>query len=770
MQDESRTASEVLRDVVPIAHARRRADGSWDEPHLLSEHLTSVARLAQEFSYPFKNGDWGYLAGLWHDLGKYKADFQSYIRNASGFDRDEADEGGPGKVDHTTAGAIHAVERLGPPGRILAYLIAGHHSGLPDWYKEDAPGRSLGERLADRQHLAASLQGAPPPSVLDGAPLTTIPCGGGLGNGEHAHLWVRMLFSCLVDADFLDTEAYMDPSRSSTRQTGGPDLAKLKHRFDAHMTAKQADAPPSLINEQRRLILEDCRRGAESRPGLFSLTVPTGGGKTLASVGFALEHALRFQKRRIIIAIPYTSIIEQTAEVLRAVFGDEAVVEHHSNLDPERETRASKLATENWDAPIIVTTNVQLFESLYAARTSAGRKVHNLVDSVVILDEAQMLPPEFLQPILSALRGLTTHFGVSAVLCTATQPALVGRIGGAGRAAFDGLSNVMELVRDPDRLSQMLRRVDLTARDVEAPATWEGLAAELSRERQVLCIVNTRKDCRDLHSLMPEGTVHLSALMCGEHRSRVIREIKERLRRGDETRVVSTQLVEAGVDLDFPVVFRAMAGLDSIAQAAGRCNREGRLPNGQLGRVVVFAPPRPAPLGLLRRGEDACREMFRTNPELVTSLSPTAFRSYFQNFYGRVERFDAKDITNLLTANSRQFHFQFRTAAQRFRLVDDQGQKPIIVWYEGTSFDSRKLLDELRYAGPHRALMRRLQRATVNVPERVWRELVEKGAVEEIRGPDGPLQIWVQAVPGLYDQIFGLRLEGPSFQGDEFVC
>lgn len=762
-----------MNDVrVSVAHVRQLPTGDWAAPHLLLDHLQEVARIAGDFAAPFGNSDWASLAGLWHDLGKYKADFQHYIREVSGYERDEAEEGGPGKVDHTAAGAIHACKQLGRHGQILAYLIAGHHSGLPDWYKAEAKGRGLLERLAEPEHLAASLLGEPPAEILAGNQITTGPCGGKLAALEFAHLWVRMLFSCLVDADFLDTEAYMDPEKGSERTGGQAPLLELRARYDAYMEKMQADAPTTPINLLRRRILDECRQGACKRPGFFSLTVPTGGGKTLASMGFALDHALLHRKRRIVVVIPYTSIIEQTAEVLRAVFGNDAVLEHHSNLDPERETTKSKLATENWDAPIVVTTNVQLFESLFAARTSACRKLHNVVDSVLVLDEAQMLPPEFLKPILSALRGLVAHFGVTTVLCTATQPALEGHIGGRAHGpsgGFSGLSDVVELMSDRDALAEAFRRVELVSRDVGTPTPWSELAAELSLEPQVLCIVNTRKDCRELHALLPAGTTHLSALMCGEHRSQVIKQVKAALKDSREIRVVSTQLVEAGVDLDFPIVFRAMAGLDSIAQAAGRCNREGRLPEGELGRVVVFAPPKPAPPGLLRQGEDTCRELFRTEPELAMSLRPDAFRRYFEQFFHRIESFDRRGIIDLLSVDACSFQFQFRTAAQRFKLIDDSAQRSIFVWYESSRIKGRDLVEELRRTGPYRKLMRRLQRCSVTVPERAWKDLLDQGAIEELRGPDGPLQLWAQAVPELYDEIFGLRLEGPNFRGDEYV-
>jgi CRISPR-associated endonuclease/helicase Cas3 len=752
-------------DEIKIAHVRPLTEGGF-ALHPLEEHLREVARLARGFADPFGNGDWAGLAGLWHDLGKYKPDFQEYIRDRSGYERDEADEGGPGKVDHTAAGAIHAIERLKGAGRALAYLIAGHHSGLPDWMKEEATGRGLEERLQERRHLEESLQGGAPVTILETTVPTTSPCGKQI-DPEHCHLWIRLLFSCLVDADFLDTEAFMDPEKAGHRPSGA-DLEDLRAKYDAYMATKQSSASDTPVNRLRRQILEDCRNGAEMEPGFFSLTVPTGGGKTLASMGFALDHAIRHGKRRVVVAIPYTSIIEQTAETLRDVFGDDAVLEHHSNLDSDRETPRSKLATENWDAPIVVTTNVQLFESLFAARTSACRKLHNLVDSVVILDEAQMLPPEFLKPVLSGLRGLVENFGTSVVLCTATQPALEGWIGGPaaphGQGGFQGLAGIRELMSDRDELSRRLRRVRLVHHPKgDQPSTWKEIASELESHLRVLCIVNTRKDCRELHGLLPKGTIHLSALMCGEHRSRVISEIKGHLGRDDSIRVVSTQLVEAGVDLDFPVVYRAMAGLDSIAQAAGRCNREGSIPDGGLGEVVVFLPPKPAPIGLLRKGEDAGKEMFRVAAEAVAELSPEAFHRYFQILFRKLD-FDQKGIMALLAnGDAWRFQIQFRTAAQRFKLIDDAAQTAVIVWFETKRFNSRVLLEDLRRFGPNRKLMRRLQRCTVNVPERGWKALLDQGSISEVQGPEGPLGIWAQCVPDLYDDVFGLRLDAKDY-------
>ncbi|MGN6701538.1 MAG: CRISPR-associated endonuclease Cas3'', partial [Burkholderiaceae bacterium] len=405
-----------------LAHVRKDSSGGW-VTHSLAAHLREVSRIAGEFADAFQSSDWAAVAGVWHDLGKYSSEFQHYIQAASGYNEQAHLEGsGANRVDHSTAGAIHAVRRFGETGRILAYLIAGHHAGLPDWHAADTGGACLSARLQQFALLDRIPVKSIPIQIRERAMPTKMACGGSDG----FHLWVRMLFSCLVDADFLDTEAFMDASRMEMRQ-GFSTLTAFFAAFDRYMEKKQADLKArgladSTINRIRAEILAQCRSSAQMEPGAFSLTVPTGGGKTLSSLAFALEHAVKHGKRRIVFAIPYTSIIEQTADIFRAVFGAENVIEHHSNFDVDRETPKSRLASENWDAPLIVTTNVQLFESLFAARTSRCRKLHNLVGSIIVLDEAQLLPPEFLQPILDTLNLLTRHYCVTVLLSTATQP------------------------------------------------------------------------------------------------------------------------------------------------------------------------------------------------------------------------------------------------------------------------------------------------------------------------------------------------------------
>lgn len=724
-----------------IAHAARDEYGNWRAPHDLADHLHDVGELAAEFAEKF-GADWAKLAGRWHDLGKYRSRFQNYIRRVSGFDfePDAHIKAEFGKAPHSTAGAILATDRFGTSGRVLAYLIAGHHAGLADWFG------SLDVRLGDpngRAELNESLAENIPPELLaaDGfkPDLRTIP-----GGKDGFALWVRMLFSALVDADFLDTERYMDSDKFA-RRNAWPSLVELAPLFDSHMNTLSMGAEPTPVNALRADILCQCRAAAALEPGLFSLTVPTGGGKTLSAMAFALEHARNFGKRRVIHVIPYTSIIEQTADVFRRIFG-EAVIEHHSNAEsePEKETTASRLACENWDAPIVVTTNVQFFESLFAARTSRCRKLHNIVDSVVVLDEAQLLPAEFLQPVLDVLNLLTRHYGVTVVLSTATQPALSTRSYFDAKQNLRGFDNVREIIKDPDALYLALDRVRVRLPlDWQQVTEWSTLRSELARHDSVLVIVNTRNDARALWALMPAGTLHLSALMCGAHRSDVIRDIKARLTGGIPTRVVSTQLVEAGVDVDFPVVYRALAGLDSIAQAAGRCNREGRLKDK--GDVVVFVAPKPAPRGLLRQGEDACRGVLLGVTD--APLTRARFAHYFERLYAgcTLDRHGICDALSMAHCKLAvdTLGVEFKTAAENFRLIDDEDSVPIIVKYrcvDDSGGDIEKWLAVLHKDGPQRWLMRKLQRYTVTLHRRQAINLLQQGAIKEI-------------LPGLFEQV-----------------
>lgn len=741
-----------------LAHVKLGREGVW-ETHELGEHLREVARRTTEGSACFALSEWGHLAGLWHDLGKYQPEFQNYIRSVSGFDAHI--ETAPGRVKHAIAGAIHVAETLGPYGRLLAYLIAGHHAGLPDWHPGEAKGAALSQELKDEVvTLAKSKSGGAPPEILNpGIALPKPP----VHESRELHFWLRMLFSSLVDADFLDTEAFMDKGRTSLRGDHAA-IPSLLAAYDLHMAENFAVADIDNDNPVKRLrteIRDSCLARASDSPGLFSLTVPTGGGKTLASLGFALHHARQHGLKRIIYVIPYTSIIEQTADVFRDVFKDiepAPVIEHHSNLEVDNETSKSRLACENWDAPIVVTTNVQFFESLYAARPSRCRKLHNIAESVVILDEAQLLPPEHLKPILDALRQLVDRYRVSVVLSTATQPTLGNtRCDPFGRTVLEGLGHARELAPDQARLYRDLDRVTVSLpASPDDRRTWDDIAAALVQCEQVLCIVNRRDDAEVLWRKLPQGAIHLSARMCGAHRATVIADIKDRLKVGESIRVVSTQLVEAGVDLDFPVVYRAMAGLDSIAQAAGRCNREGKLAP-EKGRVVVFNPPKPSPSGLLLKAEQAAQRVLAGASG--EPLTPANYTLYFDHFYGDVNSYDKEGVMDLLARDAARGEIQFRTAAEKFRLIPDQGQQSVFVqWGEGAA-----LIERLKTEGPYRELMRRLQRHSVTLYDYQWKKLVASGDLELHK------DFIIQKSEALYHEALGLLPEIPDYSPEGLV-
>lgn len=725
-----------------IAHIKKNSDDSWAEPHLLTDHLVSTAKLASRFAEEFKNSDWAELIGLLHDLGKYHPDWQKYIRKETGyFDEDAHIEGHAGRPNHSAAGAIFLFEKFNnsPMAKVLAYAIAGHHTGLPDYIPQltqrifNENGKLITEDLDKIKSIEETKQFLEKPTPKSNPPFFN----NNNVDNEQIHLWIRMLFSCLVDADFLDTEKYMDE-----KERGGYlSIEELKMKFDEFMNQKK---PDSELNKKRNEILNQCREKANLEPGFFSLTVPTGGGKTLSSIAFALEHAIKHKKKRIIVAIPYTSIIEQTAEVFRSVFGDDQVVEHHSNLDPEKENHKNRLASENWDAPIIVTTNVQLFESLLGNKTSVCRKLHNIVNSVIILDEAQMIPTHYLKPILSVLKGLVNNFGVTVLSMSATQPALTGKIGSAPNI-IDGLENVTEIIDEPDELSKNFKRVNfIIPQDFNKSETWDEIAEKLQQHDQVLCIVNKRDDCRALHKLMPEGTIHLSGYMCGEERSEVISHIKTKLKNNEQIRVISTQLVEAGVDIDFPVVYRALTGLDSIAQAAGRCNRENKIVEG--GKVCVFIPPTPSPQGYLRKCEDAGKAILRNFKG--TEFTPSLYSEYFKYLYSNLNSFDAADFHSHLVRDAGIFEFQFKEYAEKFNMIDDKKQMSIIVRYK----NSTVLIDQLKFAGASKELLRKLQRYIVNVPIYTFNKIREANYIEEING------YWVQSDENLYKPGLGLMV------------
>ena len=735
-------------------YAHTLADHAPDDWETLAAHLDKVASSASTFAEAFGAQLWGEVLGRCHDLGKLSDDFQLYLRNAGAASVDagvENEDTSGKRVDHSTFGARFVAKALGNvPGQLLAFCIAGHHTGLPDEASADeATQRStLRYKLDPAKYCISAVQ--TPDVVL---PALTSPLQpSAAGKAEYPFqfaFFTRMLFSCLIDADRTRTEEFCDPEEALVRRGlgsgfGRPTLAALKNRLDASLLKMQKDAKPTEVNRQRSIMLERCREAANLPPDFFSLNVPTGGGKTLSSLAFALDHAIKHELRRVVVAIPFTSIIEQTADVYRKELGplaEAALVEHHTNIQTEKDTRSNQLGAENWDAPLIVTTNVQLFESLFAYRTTPCRKLHNLARSVIVLDEAQTIPVELLKPALAALRELVLNYGSSIVLCTATQPALERR-----DDFVLGLEKVRPIIPDTMPLFHALKRVEV--RTLGSLPDSE-LALRLAKEKAALCIVNTRKHASRLYdqvAVMSEigDCIHLSTWMCGAHRRTVLKMIRERLNAQQPCRVVSTQLVEAGVDLDFPVVYRAEAGFDSIAQAAGRCNREGLQ---ALGLTYVFEGEEQPPPGLLRAAAQTRKELFSRYPD---PLAPEAIEAYFRLFYwSQKDNWDKHKVMEKMTFDSARGRalLQFREVADAFQMIRDD-QLPILVPYNAKAVILR---DRLMGGKVPFVPQRELQPYLVSVRKEAMRQMNERGFVEEHESG-----VWLLLNRSLYSSNKGL--------------
>ncbi|MDX2176514.1 MAG: CRISPR-associated helicase Cas3' [Candidatus Sumerlaeia bacterium] len=699
-----------------FAHTTPSQDRSTWEP--LERHLAEVAARAEAHAAAFDSAPWGRVAGLWHDLGKYHPRFQRRLEDPTV------------SQPHSGAGACLALERDPGLGQPLAAVIAGHHTGLVNWSDPMA----LKDRLdrARKEEWPDSKSNAPP--ELLARPLPKPPAW--VKDKLACEFWTRMLFSALVDADRLCTEEFTSHDAKTRRSGTGASPAELAPMLEVELTRIEAGLDGAArardVNRARAEVSRACREAAALPPGFFSLTVPTGGGKTLAAMRFALHHAAAHGLRRAIVVIPFTSIIEQNARAYARVFGAENVLEHHSNLDIERRKREAgeavadwqDLAAENWDAPIVVTTTVQFFESLFTNHPSRARKLHNIARSAVILDEVQSLPPELLMTILDGLRQLSAHYGCSVVLSTATPPALRKRTG------FNfGLEGVREIVPDPVALAARLRRVRYHWPAPDAPPVeWPALADEVSREHAALVVTHRRADARELAQLLeqrvdPARVLHLSALMCPAHRLEVLGEVRRRLHDGEPCLLVSTQLIEAGVDVDFPVVFRALGGLHSVVQAAGRCNREGRHAEG---RVVVFHAPSNPPKGVPQLALDTAIGMLREEGQTLDADDPRSQESFFRKLYS------GRDLDEKLIQSHRA-QFNFATVAEKFKLIEDCFTRPVVVPYD----DAMQAVGGLQAAiargdGGLRNRFRALQPYTISINQNSFDAALKAGALVEV--------------------------------------
>lgn len=703
----------------------------------VAEHLTGTAELCRSFATAFGAEADGELMGLTHDLGKCTDGFQRRLL-----------DGGP-KVDHATAGAI-ACAKL---GRMEAAIcVAGHHSGLPDFgnLKIDHAGDGtfcgrLKKGIAEHYLEHCGESGILLPQLQSEMPEQ---------NKLALSFRARMLYSCLVDADFLDTEHFMNGDRRHARYD---DMQTLLSHFEAYITPWQN--PKTKLNQLRCEILNACINAGNQPKGIYTLTVPTGGGKTVASLGFALHHAAAHGMRRVIYVIPYTSIIEQNAQVFRSILGNENVLEHHSGVQFDSSDGASAedlqkaMAAENWDIPVVVTTAVQFFESLYANRSSKCRKLHNLADSVIIFDEAQMLPLNHLRPCVAAIASLAKGFRSTVVLCTATQPSLSDLL-----HAYAPNHPITELCPQTEEMYDSFCRV--VFRQV-GKLEDEALAQYLSSHEQVLCIVNSRKAAQSIFSLLPqEGSYHLSTLMIPVQRQALLSEIRNRLKSGLPCRVVSTSLIEAGVDVDFPAVYRELAGLDSILQAAGRCNREGkRAANKSI--VTIFERTELPPI-LFRTAVGATRCALSENADPAAQKTMLCYFHELRALSG--ETLDKYQIIKAFEDGIEGCSLPFRTVAERFRLIDENTHTVYVPYGEGIA-----LIERLRAGECSRRIFRELGRYSVSVYEQHFAKLYAAGAL--LTSKDIPSLDDSSAVLNdmkLYSKVTGLSLE-PETGKAEFI-
>lgn len=695
--------------------AHKKQDEPKEDWQPLIDHLKNTAQIAREFGLAANVSDLAFIVGLVHDLGKYSDAFQKRL------------EGGQ-RVDHSTAGAKELKILLkGTPNEViatlLAYPITGHHTGLLDYGNEtNLEGSTLCARLKNDKipdysayKTELDLSNLPFPQRLHIRPIK--------GNiGFSLSFLTRMIYSALVDADYQETETYMKGTKPRGRYE---DIPTLRGKIDVHL--RQYDNPTSDINRNRSETLRACiEKGEDDKPGFFSLTVPTGGGKTLASMAFALHHATKHNLSRIIYVIPFTTIIEQNAKVFGDILGEENVLEHHSNFDWEGKKRENsddrtnsaytklRLASENWDIPIVVTTNVQFFESLFANKSSRCRKLHNVAKSVIIFDEAQMLPREYLRPAMAAVWELVTNYNASVVFCTATQPGL--------ERFFPEETIFKELAPDPQKLFDFYKRVEVQNLGI---LTDEGLLTRLNAHDQSLCIVNTRRHASGLFcGLRGNDNYHLSTLMCPAHRSEKLEEIVQRLKSQQPCRVVSTTVMEAGIDLDFPVGYRALSGLDSINQAAGRVNREMKR---RASEMFVFEPKSefikrtPA---FLKQTAEVTRMILREYAEAPISIP--AIEAFFERLYDLQDpniSFDYKNIMGYF--DSQDGKFSFEKAAREFQIIETPTVPLIIPFNE----EAERLIEELKYIDYPFSTLRKLQPYIVSIYEGEFDKISSKGVI-----------------------------------------
>ena len=763
-----------------IAHTRE--DGNIQT---LPEHIEGVAHhcaLFLERAGLPELAPLGRLLAQLHDVGKAQPAFQRYIRGESVV-----------KAPHSAAGTLLAtslmyelskelqLKKLPRTSQLLAYAISGHHRGLYDYIelRKELEKDEIKKRCAKTKEELANIKSELQTWVKEHAESTETflkELAKQVGATEQAQALIRLLFSCLVDADFLDTEAFMNEERKERRHEVTSEYAPLKVLRDRLTKHMEGFSTEGKINEARRAFLNQCREHGRTCPkGYYSLFLPTGGGKTLSSVAWALETALNHKTQRIIYVIPYTSIITQTAGIFREIFGEENVLEHHSDISfsgdeaPQEAERYehTRLLAENWDAPIIVTTNVQFFESLFSHKVSRSRKVHSIANSVVVFDEVQMFPTEFLHPMLRLLEDLRWIYGTQLLFCSATLPPFDKDHSSSFKKVndFHQLSDAIQpIIPEDPELFKVFDRVVYHLEEKEY--TTKELAEKLAQHDSALCIINSRRDASQLYqALLEEGkeaqdVIHLSRNMCSAHLKERIAEIRHRLKAGLPTIVISTQLIEAGVDIDLPIVYRAMSGLDSIVQAGGRCNREGK--RTAPGEVYVFTlSDGGKAFGAIAQGQNATRFLLDNDKEHTRSSMPLELiEAYYLRYYASIESFDTKDIAESLydEDEAKRWRFDFQQASEDFQLIDNVDRDLFVPYGKG-----KELIEGLQKHAlylNHRT-MRELQQYHVAISKWRYEELEEARLLSEIVVDRETGKSILVLAPQGYDEALGVCTTNP---------
>ncbi len=677
---------------------------------LLSDHLKNVSKSMEKFANKFDSGDWGKVIGYWHDLGKNSNEFQKKIKNHLSI-----------MIDHSTAGAQFAYKKNKILGKIIAYIISGHHTGLQDDIDEFGH-KGLQDRLI--KSIPEWKNNANQDIVNRKIPkLPEFILKHRYNSPKHASFafsfWIRMLHSCLIDADRLETEKFMNPKKNKLRIIKYDDFKILLSKLEKQ-NRKFKKSPRTKINLIREDISKQTFESSQLEPGFFLLQVPTGGGKTIAGMRFAINHAIKYNKDRIFVVPPFLSIIEQNSKVYKDIFGEKNILEHHSNIEVkfDKDSYQRSLNAENFDFPIIITTMIQIFESFYSSKNSKLRKVHNFVNSIFIFDEFQTVPVNFLEPILMVLKELVDAYNCTIVFSTATQPSVEYK-----KEFPIGVKNIRSIIKNPKELYYNLNRVNV---EKLGRISDNELIEKLNKDNSFLCIVDLKEHAKNLFLKIKDkkNLFHLSGNMCATHRGDIIREIKN----NKNAKIISTQLIEAGVDIDLPIVYRNISGLDSLAQAAGRCNREGKLNKGT---VYWFESEKLLPKGELRNKADVGKliSQITENKDL---LSPDVMYKYFEQYYwNKKENWDKEKVLECVGKNPSDLYFQFNKMSEAFKIIKNN-TFPILVPYK----KGKEYIEELyKSNGDYDwKFERKIQRYVVQVYENKLNDYIKKGVIINIYG------------------------------------